>query len=599
MKHRAMRRLALCLSLALLTAAGAAAAAEPDPSSRLHDIFEREWEWRLEQDPLLATDVGRHEYDHLLPSVGPEAREARGARTRGFLEELEAVDRGALAVGDRVSYDIFRRQLEDRVAELGFGDWQVPINADSGFHTELARLPEEVPLLTTGDYENYLARLGDFPRHFGEQIANLRIGLERGMTVPGVALEGYEETISSHVVSDPAESVFWAPFEEFPVGVPASERERLRSAGREAIAESVVPAYREFTRFFREEYVPGARESLGASELPDGEAYYAYLVRHFTTLDVTPRQVHEIGLREVARIDREMRAVIEEVGFTGSFEEFLGFLRTDPRFYAETAEELVKEAAWIAKRMDGALPPLFKTLPRQPYGVEPVPAHIAPKYTAGRYVGAPRGSTRAGSYWVNTYDLPSRSLYTLEALTLHEAVPGHHLQIALARELEDLPDFRRYSYLSAFGEGWGLYSERLGLEAGFYTDPYSNFGRLTYEMWRACRLVVDTGLHAMGWSRRQAIDYLASHTALSLHEVTTETDRYISWPGQALAYKMGELKIRELRARAEEALGDRFDVREFHDAVLLHGSVPLPVLEENVERWIAEERRPHQTRSTG
>jgi uncharacterized protein (DUF885 family) len=286
-----------------------------------------------------------------------------------------------------------------------------------------------------------------------------------------------------------------------------------------------------------------------------------------------------------------MHEVIAEVGFEGTFAEFLAFLRTDPRFYPKSGEELLKQAAWIAKRMDGKLPSLFKTLPRLPYGVEPVPDHMAPKYTAGRYVGAPKGSTQSGTYWVNTYDLPSRTLYTLEALTLHEAVPGHHLQNALAQELEDLPDFRQFSYLSAFGEGWGLYSERLGLEAGFYTDPYSNFGRLTYEMWRACRLVVDTGLHAMGWSREQAIDYLATRTALSLHEVTTETDRYISWPGQALAYKMGEIEIRKLRRRAEDALGTGFDLREFHDTVLLHGSVPLPVLEENVERWIAAEKR--------
>jgi len=585
-----MRRLAISLSLAILVAVGLAASEEGDAAARLHALFEKEWEHRLEANPLLATDVGRHEYNDRLPSAAPEARERRVEATRGFLEELAAIDRAELSDQDRVSYDMFRRQLEDRVTEFEFGDWQIPINADSGFHIGFARLPEEVPLATTEDYENYLSRLEELPRYFGEQVANMRLGLERGMTLPRVVLDGYETTISSHVVDDPTESVFWAPFESFPVGVPAGERERLRAAGREAIETAVVPAYRSFHEFFVDEYVPGARETLGASELPDGEAYYAYLVRHFTTLDVTPREVHETGLREVARIRAEMDAVIEETGFEGSFDEFLEFLRTDPRFYPETAEELLKQAAWIAKKMDGALPSLFKTLPRLPYGVEPVPAHMAPKYTAGRYVGAPKGSTQAGTYWVNTYDLPSRTLYTLEALTLHEAVPGHHLQNALAQELDDLPDFRQFSYLSAFGEGWGLYSERLGLEAGFYTDPYSNFGRLTYEMWRACRLVVDTGLHAMGWSRQQAMDYMAERTALSLHEVRTETDRYISWPGQALAYKMGEIEIRALRARAEEALGEAFDIREFHDTVLLHGSVPLPVLEENVERWIAAER---------
>jgi uncharacterized protein (DUF885 family) len=584
-----MRRLAISLSLAILTAFGLAAA-ERDPGSRLHDLFDREWEWRLEQSPMLATSVGRHEYDDRLGSVTPEDLETRAERTKGFLAELDAVDRDSLPDEDRVSYDMFRRQLEDRIADYGFGDWQIPINADSGFHIGLARLPEDVPLATTADYENYLSRLRQFPRYFGEQTSNMRLGLERGMTIPKVALAGYETTISSHVVSDPTESVFWPPFEHFPVGVPASEHERLRAAGRQAILESAVPAYRDFLHFFGDEYLPGARESLGASELPDGDAYYAYLVRHFTTLDVTPQEVHQIGLSEVERIQREMQEVIDQVGFEGTFAEFLELLRTDPRFYPKSGEELLEHASRIAKRMDGKLPSLFATLPRLPYGVEPVPDHMAKKYTAGRYVGAPKGSTQAGTYWVNTYDLPSRPLYALEALTLHEAVPGHHLQIALAEELDDLPDFRQFSYLSAFGEGWGLYSEHLGLEAGFYTDPYSNFGRLTYEMWRACRLAVDTGIHSMGWTRQQAIDYLAARTALSLHEVTTETDRYISWPGQALAYKMGELKIRELRKRAEDALGADFDVREFHDAVLLHGSVPLPVLEENVDRWIAERK---------
>lgn len=585
-----MRRLVISLSLAILVAVGLAASEESDEAARLHDLFEREWEWRLEENPLLATRVGRHDYDDRLPSAAPEDRERRVEATRGFLAELKGIDSSQLDDQDRVSHDMFRRQLEDRIVGFEFGGWQIPINADSGFHMGFARLPEEVPLATPEGYENYLARLRALPRYFEEQIAAMRIGLERGMTVPRVVLDGYEATISSHVVEDPTESVFWAPFEAFPHSVPASEHDRLRAAGREAIETAVVPAYRSFLRFMVDEYVPSARETLGASELPDGEAYYAHRVRHFTTLDVTPEEVHRIGLSEVERIRAEMDAVIEETGFEGTFEGFLELLRTDPRFYPETAEELLKEAAWIAKRMDGKLPSLFNTLPRLPYGVEPVPDEIAPKYTAGRYVGAPKGSTRAGTYWVNTYDLDSRTLYTLEALTLHEAVPGHHLQTALAQELEELPDFRQFTYLSAFGEGWGLYSERLGLEAGFYTDPYSNFGRLTYEMWRACRLVVDTGLHAMGWSRQQAMDYLAERTALSLHEVRTETDRYISWPGQALAYKMGELKIRELRSRAEEALGPDFDLREFHDTVLLHGSVPLPVLEENVERWIAEER---------
>ncbi|HEX6201210.1 MAG TPA: DUF885 domain-containing protein, partial [Thermoanaerobaculia bacterium] len=546
-----MRRIAISLSIALLLSFGLAAAdSASDASSRLHDLFDREWEWRLEENPLLATDVGRHEYGDRLPSVGAEDRARQLEATRGFLADLDEIDREALTAEDRVSYDIFRAQLEERTTESEFGDWQIPINADSGFHIGMARLPNEVPLRTVEDYENYIARLRAMPEYFGQHVDNMRIGLERGMTLPGVVLEGYEVTIASHVVEDPTESVFWAPFESFPTGVPEGERERLRRAGRAAVLEGVVLAYRSFLRFFEDEYRPGARETLGASELPDGEDYYAFLVKKFTTLDVTPDEVHEIGLAEVERIYAEMEAVIEEVGFEGTFEEFLTFLRTDPRFYPKNAEELLERASRIAKRMDAELPRFFATLPRLPYGVEPVPDHIAPKYTAGRYVGAPKGSTEAGTYWVNTYDLPSRPYYALEALTLHEAVPGHHLQNALSQELDDLPDFRQFEYISAFGEGWGLYSERLGLEAGFYTDPYSDFGRLTYEMWRACRLVVDTGLHATGWTRQQAMDYLAERTALSLHAVTTETDRDIAWPGQALAYKMGELEIRRLRAEA-------------------------------------------------
>ena len=385
-------------------------------------------------------------------------------------------------------------------------------------------------------------------------------------------------------------SVFWAPFEKFPASIPASEHERLRAAGRAAVTGGAIAGYRELLEFFQKEYMPKARTTLGASELPNGRAYYALKIRQFTTLDLTPEEIHKIGLAEVERISAEMNSVMKSVGFTGDFAAFLQFLRTDPRFYAKTPEELLEKASRIAKRIDGKLPSLFKTLPRLPYTVEPVPAEIAPKYTSGRYVPPAEGSTQPGIYWVNTYMLQSRPLYNLTALTLHESVPGHHLQGALSRELGDVPQFRRFTYLSAFGEGWGLYCEWLGVEAGMYDDPYSNFGRLTYEMWRACRLVVDTGIHAMGWTRQQAIDYMATRTALPLHEVETEIDRYISWPGQALAYKLGELKIKELRKRAEQALGTRFDVRQFHDVVLGSGSLPLNVLEENVDRWIAKQK---------
>ncbi len=577
--------------LTLLPLLAAACAAPASTSSeKLHGLFDKEWQARLRESPLLATSVGVHDFDDRLPSRRLEDLEGLKAADQAFLDELHAIPRETLSKSDRISYSMFERQLNNRISDRDFGGDFLTINADSGFHSSMARLADEVPLQTTRDYENYIARLREIPRYFSEQILLMREGLRRGVTPARVSVAGVEETMKSHVVDAAESSVFYAPFREFPVGVPESERGRLREAGVGAILDDVIPAYRDVAEFTEKEYVPGCRESLGASELPDGEAYYAYLIRKHTTLDLTAGQVHEIGLREVERIRGEMEAIIREVDFKGAFAEFLTFLRTDPRFYAKTPEELLRRAAWIAKQIDGKLPSLFKTLPRLPYTVEPVPDSIAPKYTGGRYVSAPVGSTRPGIYWVNTYMLESRPFYTQPSLTLHEAVPGHHLQNALLQELDGLPEFRRYSGINAFGEGWGLYSEFLGIEAGIYKDAYENFGRLTYEMWRACRLVVDTGIHSMGWTRQQSIDYLAANTALSLHECTTETDRYISWPGQALAYKMGELKIKELRKKAEQALGSNFNIREFHDAILLNGPVPLDVLEEQIDEFIERSR---------
>ena len=576
----------IIVCVVLLSLAGCAG--ESDPTRELHQIFEDEWEFRLQEDPLFATSVGVHDFNDRLPEVNEAAQQRRARFQEELLARLDGIDRDRLSREDQINLDIFRIQLDSRIASFRYRSHLIPILADSGFHTSFARLPEDVPLGTVRDYENYISRMQAFLLYMGENIELMGEGLRTGFTQPQVILEGYEGSIQAQVVEDPTASVFYAPFQNFPSAVPEDQHERLRESGKRAIREAIVPAYREFLEFMVDEYRPGARTTLGASELTNGREYYAYLIRHFTTLDLTPDQVHEIGLKEVARIRREMDEVIREVEFEGDFDAFLQFLCTDPRFYPETPEQLLKEASYIAKKMDGKLPALFKTLPRLPYTVEPVPESIAPKYTAGRYVSAPIGSTRPGYYWVNTHALESRTLYTLEALILHEAVPGHHLQNALRQELRELPSFRRFSSFNAFGEGWGLYSERLGLEAGFYTDPYSNFGRLTYEMWRACRLVVDTGLHAMGWTRQQTMDCLASNTALSLHEIRTETDRYISWPGQALAYKMGELKIRELRKKAEKALGERFDVREFHDAVLLNGSIPLSVLEDQIELFIRE-----------
>jgi uncharacterized protein (DUF885 family) len=559
---------------------------DSEARSKLRSLLDEAWEFELREDPLFATSVGDSRFNDRLPAVGVADQARRAGARRKLRERLLAIDPAGLDETDRDSYALFRVKIEDAIRDFELHGYRFPINADSGFHMDFAQLTDQAPLDTTRDYENYLARLRAFPEYARQNTELLREGLKTGWTLPQAALKGYEKTIEAHVVADPSRSRFFKPFAAFPAGVPEADRPRLRAAGEKAIKDGVVPAYRAFLEFMTRDYMPRARAPVGASDMEGGREYYAYLVRHFTTLDLTPEEIHALGLEEVRRIRAEMDEVIRKTGFAGSFADFLKFLRTDPRFYAKTPEELLKQAAWIAKRIDGKLPSLFGRLPRQPYAVEPVPAEIAPRYTGGRYVPAPPGGKKAGTYWVNTYALESRPLYVLESLTLHEAVPGHHLQIALAAELTDLPAFRRFLYVDAFGEGWGLYSERLGLEIGLYTDPYSDFGRLTYEMWRACRLVVDTGLHAKGWTRQQAIDYLASNTALSLHECTTETDRYISWPGQALAYKMGELKLRELRRRAEEALGPRFDIREFHDRVLAGGTVTLPILETRIDAFI-------------
>lgn len=583
-----MKRWSVVLACCLGWTVVAGSIAASGSADRLQRLFEEVWNFDLREFPTWATGVGVHDYNDRLPSQTLADIERRTLYWRQALERLREIDPVDLSSTDRVSYRMFEQQLRDRIEEFEFQQYLLPLTAEGGFHTAFARLADNMPFLTVRDYENYAARLRAYRSYTEQHIDLLELSIDRGYTLPRVVLEGYEGTIRPHIVDEAEKSVFWAPFERFPSSVPPSEHERLRQAGSAAILESVVPAYREFLDFMTSRYIPACRTSLAAGELPGGTDYYAYLVRHFTTLDISPREVHEIGLAEVERIRAEMMAVKREVGFEGELKEFLEFLRTDPRFFVDTPEALLKEAAWIAKTMDGKLPAIFGTIPRLPYTVEPVPDPIAAKYTAGRYVGPPYGSTRPGIYWVNTFALESRPLWALTALTLHEAVPGHHFQNAISRELDELPSFRRFAYVNAFGEGWGLYSEWLGIETGMYSDPYDNFGRLAYEMWRACRLVVDTGIHAFGWSRDEAMEFMAANTSLSLHEIETETDRYISWPGQALAYKMGEIKIKELRRRAEAALGERFDVRAFHDAVLGEGTVPLIVLEEQIASFIED-----------
>ena len=554
-------------------------------------ILDDSWSFRLKENPLFATNVGVHSMNDQLPRNTFEDIYRRKDFWNSIGKRLETIDQNRLDEHGKINFQIFLRIVKDRIISFKYKSYLMPLNADSGFHIGLALLPNRVPLATLEDYENYIARLNSIPSYMDDHIALLREGIKLGMTVPQIVLNGYEFTIKTHVVKNPEKSVFYKPFLDIPNSVSKDEHQRLRDLGRGAVINSVVEGYKHFLIFFEKEYYPKARQNIGAADLPDGVAYYQYCINHFTTLDLKPYEVHNLGLQEVDRIKSEMMAIIEQVGFNGSFQDFLKYLRTDPRFYANTPEELLKEASFIAKRMDAQLPKLFKSLPSLPYGVQAVPVHIAPKYTSGRYVGAPKGSTEPGYYWVNTYALDKRPLYNLEALTLHEAVPGHHLQNAIAQELENLPNFRQHLYLSAFGEGWGLYSEWLGLEVGFYTDPYSNFGRLTYEMWRACRLVVDTGIHAFGWTRAEVIEYLTARTALPMHEITTETDRYISWPGQALSYKIGELKIKELRSYAESVLQENFDVRRFHDAILSNGSIPLDILESQLKIWVEKEQK--------
>ena len=552
-------------------------------------LLSDEWEARMRDDPLFATECGDHRFNDRLPSVSVEAYEQRLSQARGFLDRLEAMDRATLPGSDRLDYDIFARVLRDRIADYGFRAYLMPVTAQSGFHIFFPDTQNTAPFNTVQDYEAYLARLVGFKAYAEEHIALMRAGMAAGVTAPRIAMVGVEGSLTPHIVTDPADSVFFAPVQAFPATIGEADRARLQAAAAEAISSSMVPGYQALLGFLTKTYIPAARDEIGAGALPDGRAYYEHCVRRYTTLDISPEEVHAVGLSEVQRFREEMLGIIEDVGFVGDLQAFLDFLHTEPRFYLDTPEALLQYVALICKRIDGELPKLFSLLPRTPYGIREIPAYAAPRSTTAYYFPCAGDGSRAGHYYVNTYGLGSRPLYEYEALSLHEAVPGHHLQLALQMEL-DLPNFRRFGDVTAFIEGWALYSERLGIEMGFYQDPYSDFGRLVFGMWRAVRLVVDTGMHALGWTRRQAIDYMTENTALSLLNITNEIDRYIGWPGQALAYKIGELKVSELRERAESELGTDFDVRDFHRILLEDGGVPLDLLEAKVVAWIGETR---------
>ncbi len=556
--------------------------------NRLQNLFDDYWEYTLETSPLFATNQGDHRFNDRLSDSSLEGLEQDYKRNREFLDRLVRISPESLDEASRINYDIFRIQIENAIRSYELNDHLLPLNGWWDYHATFADLANRVPLNNELDFENYLSRLEAFADYNSGYIERMRRGAELGFVRPAQSFDDYLPSISAHIVDDATESRLYEPFENLPRSIDDQKNRELRERAVSILKEVVIPEFERLHAFLEEEYIPAAAEEIGITQVPGGEEYYRYLVESYTTMEMTPEEVHETGLEEVSRIRSEMMEIVREEGFGEDFDGFIEFLRTDPQFYAETPEELMKETAYVLKVMDGKLPELFKTLPRLPYGIMEVPDYLAPRTTTAYYSRGAADGTRAGFYAVNTYDLPSRPLYEVTALSLHEAVPGHHLQIALQQEMEGLPRFRSAAGFTAYVEGWALYSERLGLEVGMYDDPYQNFGRLSYEMWRALRLVVDTGMHAMGWSRDEAIDFMAQNSALSLHNIRSEVNRYIFWPGQALAYKMGEIKIRELRQLAEDELGDQFDLREFHDVILLSGSVPLSLLEQNVQSWIAD-----------
>ena len=566
------------LSLAPAGAAPAGSAAETADVQFKH-IYTTEWAWRTGHpgagESASTADNGR------LDDVDAASQQRRLANWQHVLEQLDRIDVAQLSPASRVNFEVYYAQISNLLADQKFKTWQMPFNSDSAFWSDIGYELGGDHLRSAADYRKYLDRLGQVPAYFDQEIANMRLGLKRGFSVPREVLKGRDASIAAVAdLNDPTQSSFYAPFKQLPASIPAEQAQALQGEALQRIRDEVIPAYAKLLKFFREEYVPEARTTLAAEAMPDGKAFYRQQIHEYTTLALSPDQIHQIGLDQVAKIHTQMLKVMKSTGFKADFPAFLAFLRTDPRFYAKTPQALLDKSAWVAKEVDGQLPKFFDHLPRARFTIKPVPADIAPYYTSGR--GGP------DVYLVNTYDLKSRPLYNMPALTLHESYPGHALQLELAAEQHGQPAFRRDGYISAYGEGWGLYSEYLGNEMGIYQTPYQKFGFLSYQMWRACRLVVDTGIHHLGWTRQQAIGYLTSNTALSDREIANEVDRYISWPGQALSYELGYLKIRELRTKAEQALGPKFDLRHFHDTVLSTGSVPLPVLEKRIERFIAD-----------
>lgn len=575
--HKSVAAAASAAAMLFVALALPAQAAPPGADARFEALYTREWTWRMKEfaeDPRANAPVQDH-----LPKADSRAQAERLAYWQEAMTDLDAIPRAKLSQKNRVNFDVYRPQLQSMIDGQRFRAYEMPANSDSAFWSDMAYTARE-PFRTPQDYKNWIAQMRDVPRYFAEQTEEMKAGLARGFTPPKVTIEGHDQSLTAVVEAAPEKTEFYVPFKEMLASVPLAQQTKLRAEAIAVIAKDVQPAYAKLLKFWRDDYVPHARTTLAADALPDGKAYYQAQIREYTTLDLTPAQIHKIGLDEVAHLHAAMIAEMKKTGFKGDFPAFLEYLRTDPKFYAKTPQEYLNDAAWIAKVFDGKAAQFFGHLPRARFTIRPVPPDIAPFYTSAR--GGP------GVYLLNTYDLKHRPLYNLTALTLHESAPGHAFQMPLAMEDKSLPDFRRYTYISAYGEGWALYCEWLGQEMGMYTSGYDRFGMLGYQIWRAARLVVDTGIHSQGWTRQQAIDYLLEYTALPKHEIETEVDRYIGWPGQALSYYLGEMAIREGRAKAEKALGPKFNIRAFHDMVLALGSVPLPVLTAHIDDFIAD-----------
>jgi uncharacterized protein (DUF885 family) len=558
---------------------------EAAPIDDLHALFDSAWQRDLEEDPLAATQYGDRRYNNLLPDLSAAAIERSHQLDQKVLENLAKIPRASLPVAEQLNYDLFEREYKTRIANYPFKPWLYRFSHRESLPA-LSETAELISFDSTKDYEDWIGRLRRVGTYVDQSITLLEQGMREKRTQPKVIMNRVPMQIAKQLVQKPEDSPFYTPLRKFPAQVSSTDRQRLERDAQAAIREVVLPAYRRLDEFFAKRYLSKLRTTDGIWDTRDGAAYYQNRIQYHTTTNLTADEIHQIGLKEVERIHGEMEAIIAKVGFKGSFQEFLTFLRQDPQFYYKTSDELFEGYASLAKRIDPQLVKLFGKLPRMPYGVRPIPMTSAPDTTTAYYQPSALDGSRAGYYYVNLYRPEVRPKYEMEVLTVHEAVPGHHLQIALQQELGDLPLFRRNSGYTAYVEGWALYSESLGDELALYTDPYSKFGQLTYDMWRAVRLVVDTGMHARHWTRQQAIDFFKANAAKTDADIVNEIDRYISWPGQALAYKIGQLKIRALREEARQKLGDRFDIREFHDTVLATGAVPLDVLESTVHAWI-------------